>query len=105
MELGPLFRATDPMAGHGSTGLILGQSYPKALVGLGERVFRVEKWMHKALPPGPGSAISPGPSWPVPLSLARFSASGPVGAAILALPTGSEKSGSEHEWRVSAGCP
>ena len=39
--------------------------------------------MHKALPPGPGSAISPGASWPAPLSLACFSASGPVGPQSL----------------------
>lgn len=57
--------------GHGSTGLI------KASGRLRERVFRVEKWMRKALPPGPGSAISPGASWPAPLSLAHFSPSGP----------------------------
>lgn len=50
-----------------------------------------------ALPPGPGSAISPGASWPAPLSLAHFSPSGPAGAQSFACQQVLKSQGREHE--------
>lgn len=68
--------------------------------GIGEEIL-----VGLALPLGPGSAVLPAASWPVPPSLARCPASGPVEGAVLALPIGSGRAGRSCERRAPAGCP
>lgn len=98
-------RATDPMAWHQSTEQMLGHPCPEVSGNLGERVFRVGKRVGEAAPPGPGSGVLPGASWPVPPSFAHCPFSGPVEAAVLASPTGSGRAGREREWRAPVKCP
>lgn len=100
-----MLRATGPMAWYQSTGQMLGHPCPKTSGRLRRKGIQGGEMGAEALPPGPGSAVSPGASWPVPPSLAHCRVSGPEGATVLALPTGSERAGREHEWRVPAGCP
>lgn len=89
MELGPTSRATGPMAWLRPTGQMLGLPCPEASGKLRVRVFGVGKSVGESLPPGPGSAVLPGASWPVPPSLARCPVSDLVEGAVLALPTNS----------------
>lgn len=89
MELDPTSRARGPMAWLQPRGQMLGLPCPEASGKLNVRVFRVGKSVSESLPPGPGSAVLPGASWPVPPSLAHCPVSDLVEGTVLALPTDS----------------